>query len=271
VYELHVTSNSRSSSVVLHCSLLLGDARRVAQLREAASVCPHRSLCCWARATQTPSSRPWRTAPTRTAPTAGARVYAHAQTRVPGTRAAAFRPAAQPPPTPAPSPRACYPPPGTQRTTSLDLGSAISNPARHAIALRRLKVMYSERLAHQIYAAADMMLVPSMFEPCGLTQVRGATKDCDGSEAMRLAAARTCIHLHPMQNWMHSSASNSALVAARTCYEEPWEACGLARSSQLTAPHAPRHLPRTCRLPHTPPPSPSLPTTFGGSCLQGPP
>ena len=30
---------------------------------------------------------------------------------------------------------------------------------------------YSETLAHQIYGAADMILVPSMFEPCGLTQL----------------------------------------------------------------------------------------------------
>ena len=34
-----------------------------------------------------------------------------------------------------------------------------------------MRFMYSEALAHQIYAAADMLLVPSMFEPCGLTQV----------------------------------------------------------------------------------------------------
>ena len=38
---------------------------------------------------------------------------------------------------------------------------------------RSLKVMYSEQLAHMIYAAADVVLVPSMFEPCGLTQVTG--------------------------------------------------------------------------------------------------
>ncbi|KAF8055587.1 SS4 [Scenedesmus sp. PABB004] len=37
----------------------------------------------------------------------------------------------------------------------------------------RLMVMYSEALAHQIYAAADIILVPSMFEPCGLTQMIG--------------------------------------------------------------------------------------------------
>ncbi len=35
----------------------------------------------------------------------------------------------------------------------------------------RLLIMYSERLAHQIYGAADVVVVPSMFEPCGLTQM----------------------------------------------------------------------------------------------------
>lgn len=30
---------------------------------------------------------------------------------------------------------------------------------------------YDEPLSHMIYAAADIILVPSMFEPCGLTQV----------------------------------------------------------------------------------------------------
>ena len=34
-----------------------------------------------------------------------------------------------------------------------------------------LLVMYSDALAHLIYAGADMLLVPSMFEPCGLTQM----------------------------------------------------------------------------------------------------
>eukprot|EP00884_Botryococcus_braunii_P005627 jgi/Botrbrau1/15065/Bobra.118_2s0013.1 len=35
----------------------------------------------------------------------------------------------------------------------------------------RLLLMYSEALAHLINAAADMVLVPSMYEPCGLTQL----------------------------------------------------------------------------------------------------
>jgi len=35
----------------------------------------------------------------------------------------------------------------------------------------RLFVRYDERLAHRIMAGADMILVPSRFEPCGLTQL----------------------------------------------------------------------------------------------------
>ena len=35
----------------------------------------------------------------------------------------------------------------------------------------RCLLMYNEALAHFLYAAADVVLVPSMFEPCGLTQM----------------------------------------------------------------------------------------------------
>ncbi len=35
----------------------------------------------------------------------------------------------------------------------------------------RLWFAYDEPLSHLIYAGADMLLVPSMFEPCGLTQM----------------------------------------------------------------------------------------------------
>lgn len=34
-----------------------------------------------------------------------------------------------------------------------------------------LEIGFSEQLAHLIYAGADIILVPSMFEPCGLTQM----------------------------------------------------------------------------------------------------
>lgn len=36
-----------------------------------------------------------------------------------------------------------------------------------------LRIGYDEALAHRIIAAADVMLVPSRFEPCGLTQLYG--------------------------------------------------------------------------------------------------
>ena len=32
-------------------------------------------------------------------------------------------------------------------------------------------IAYDEALAHRIYAASDALLVPSLFEPCGLTQL----------------------------------------------------------------------------------------------------
>ena len=53
-----------------------------------------------------------------------------------------------------------------------------------------LLVMYSDALAHLIYAAADVVLVPSMFEPCGLTQLI----------AMRCASEAKTIaqHLRPI-------------------------------------------------------------------------
>jgi starch synthase len=34
-----------------------------------------------------------------------------------------------------------------------------------------LELGYDEDLAHQIYAAADMIVIPSVYEPCGLTQM----------------------------------------------------------------------------------------------------
>lgn len=35
----------------------------------------------------------------------------------------------------------------------------------------RLVLKYDESLSHLIYAASDMLIIPSIFEPCGLTQV----------------------------------------------------------------------------------------------------
>jgi starch synthase len=35
----------------------------------------------------------------------------------------------------------------------------------------RLVLAYDEELSHLIYAGADMILIPSIYEPCGLTQM----------------------------------------------------------------------------------------------------
>ena len=37
---------------------------------------------------------------------------------------------------------------------------------------------YDEPLSHLIYAACDVICVPSLFEPCGLTQVRAPVPQC---------------------------------------------------------------------------------------------
>jgi starch synthase len=34
-----------------------------------------------------------------------------------------------------------------------------------------LKIAFDERVAHTIYAASDLFLIPSRYEPCGLTQM----------------------------------------------------------------------------------------------------
>lgn len=35
----------------------------------------------------------------------------------------------------------------------------------------RLILKYDEALSHLIFSASDMFIIPSVFEPCGLTQV----------------------------------------------------------------------------------------------------
>ena len=57
---------------------------------------------------------------------------------------------------------------------------------------------YDEPLSYLIYAACDMILVPSMFEPCGLTQMiamrfgSGACV-CGGGHALWVRCVCVCV------------------------------------------------------------------------------
>jgi starch synthase len=55
---------------------------------------------------------------------------------------------------------------GDARTEAMFRGLAAARPDRFA-----LRTGYSEALAHRIEAAADMFLMPSRYEPCGLNQI----------------------------------------------------------------------------------------------------
>ncbi len=53
------------------------------------------------------------------------------------------------------------------------LEAAFAEAARHHPGLVAVRLAYDETAAHQMVAGADMILVPSRFEPCGLTQLYG--------------------------------------------------------------------------------------------------
>lgn len=69
--------------------------------------------------------------------------------------------------------------------TQAEFSALAADLARQYPDRARLWFAYNEPLSHLVYAGADMLLVPSMFEPCGLTQVgrlageegRGASAD----------------------------------------------------------------------------------------------
>jgi len=55
---------------------------------------------------------------------------------------------------------------GDQKIQDFLIAAQKKHPARLG-----LKIAFDERIAHTIYAASDLFLIPSRYEPCGLTQM----------------------------------------------------------------------------------------------------
>ncbi|MBV0911760.1 glycogen synthase GlgA [Anianabacter salinae] len=61
-----------------------------------------------------------------------------------------------------------------------------------------VKIGYDEALSHRIFAGGDAVLVPSRFEPCGLTQMMGLSYGTVPVVAATGGLADTVIHANPM-------------------------------------------------------------------------
>jgi starch synthase len=69
------------------------------------------------------------------------------------------------------------------RLALLGSGDAAMEAAFHAAATRHpgkisVRIGYDEALSHRMQAGGDAILVPSRFEPCGLTQLYGLAYGC---------------------------------------------------------------------------------------------
>ena len=61
-----------------------------------------------------------------------------------------------------------------------------------------VRIGYDESLSHRMMAGADAVLVPSRFEPCGLTQLYGLRYGTIPVVALTGGLADTVIHASPM-------------------------------------------------------------------------
>lgn len=88
------------------------------------------------------------------------------------------------------------------RLALLGSGDAEIEAALHAAAVRHpgrigIRIGYDEPLAHRLQAGGDAILVPSRFEPCGLTQLYGLAYGCIPVVARTGGLADTVIDANP--------------------------------------------------------------------------
>ncbi len=123
-----------------------------------------------------------------------------------------------------------------QGTGDVALEAAFMAAARQHVGRVAVHIAYDETLAHQMVAGADMIMVPSRFEPCGLTQLYGlrygtvpvvrsvgglADTVVDASPAAMAEGTATGFVFGP------ASASALAVAVARACQayrsDESWQ------------------------------------------------
>lgn len=100
--------------------------------------------------------------------------------------------------------------------------AAVAHPGRIGVVTG-----YDEALSHQIFGGADMILVPSRFEPCGLTQLYGLRYGCvpvvarvgglsdtvvDANDAALALDAATGIQFQPVTRPMLADAIDRAVA-----------------------------------------------------------
>ena len=123
------------------------------------------------------------------------------------------------------------------RLALLGAGDAAIEAGLHASAARHpgrigIRIGYDEALAHRMQAGGDAILVPSRFEPCGLTQLYGLAYGCvpvvsrtggladtviDANVAALAAGVATGIQF----NGVHYYALASAISRATALYRQP--------------------------------------------------
>jgi len=105
--------------------------------------------------------------------------------------------------------------------------AAARHPGRIAI-----RIGYDEALSHQLQAGADAILVPSRFEPCGLTQLYGLAYGCVPVVARTGGLADTVIDANPAAlaqgvatgvqfDGVHYYALRAAIDRAVALYRQP--------------------------------------------------